>query len=335
MYMPSASARRATSAPELKQWIRPVKAPLRVLVLEDVAGLAVGVARVDDQRQAGLARRRDVGAEALGLLGARAVLVIEVEAGLADADHLGMARRLDQPVGRALPLLLGLVRMHADRAPDIGVALGDGRAPVELVEPRADGQHAGHAGRAGARQHARLVAGKLGKVEMAVAVDQHQPPRLSRTRRNAGTRPAASAAPCPARSSRSKAANALALGRHGELIEDLGRRIGHEGLHQQRHAADRLGQHPQHACRAAPDRSWRAPTAPARRHSGWRRRSLPRSRSARDGRPARPARRARRPSSALARSSSAVSASRDRALGRHLAAAVLGDDRQHALARLP
>ena len=60
--------------------------PLRVLLLEDVAGLPVGVASVDDQRQAGLARRSDVGAEALDLLGPRAVLVVEVEAGLADAD---------------------------------------------------------------------------------------------------------------------------------------------------------------------------------------------------------------------------------------------------------
>ena len=38
---------------------------LAVLLLEDVAGLGVGVARVHDQRQAGFARRRDVGTEAL------------------------------------------------------------------------------------------------------------------------------------------------------------------------------------------------------------------------------------------------------------------------------
>ena len=125
------------------------------------------------------------------------------------------------------------------------------RTLLELVEPRADGQHAGDAGRAGARQHARLVAGELGEVEMAVAVDQHQR-QPSQARRSAGTRPAAWAAPCPARSSRSKAANARSPGRHGELVEDLARRVGHEGLHQQGHAPDRLGQHPQH--RVAPHR---------------------------------------------------------------------------------
>ena len=267
---------------------------LGVFLLEDVAGLAVGVAGMDDQRQAGLARRRDMGAEALGLLGARAVLVVEVEPGLADADDLGMARGLDQAVGRALPLLLGLVRMDADRAPDIAVALGDGAHLVELVEPGADGQHAGHAGGAGARQHAGLVARELGEVEMAVAVDQHQLAAplspLGPARRSAGTRPAAPAAPCRTRSSLSKRGERPLVRRHGELVEDLARRVRHEGLHQQGHPPDGLGQHPQH--RVAPRRIGlgAAPTAPARRHSGWRRRSLPRSRSARDGRPARRAR---------------------------------------------
>ena len=105
---------------------------------------------------------------------ARAVLVVEVEAGLADADHLGMARRLDQRGRECLPLLLRLVRMDADRAPDVAVALGDRPHLLELVEPRADGQHAGDARGPGARQHAGFVGRQLGEVEMAVAVDQHQ-----------------------------------------------------------------------------------------------------------------------------------------------------------------
>ena len=109
------------------------------------------------------------------------MLVVEVEAGLADPDHLGMTRRLDQPVGRTLALLLSLVRMHADRAPDIVVALGDRAHAVELVEPRADGQHGADAGGAGARQHARLVFCELREVEMAVAIDKHQAAALGST----------------------------------------------------------------------------------------------------------------------------------------------------------
>src|SRR3546814_3972190 len=68
-------------------------------------GVGVGVARMHDERQAGLARRGDVGAEAhlLGL--ARRMLVEIVEPGLADADHLVVAGQLDQPLGRLLALL--------------------------------------------------------------------------------------------------------------------------------------------------------------------------------------------------------------------------------------
>jgi hypothetical protein len=187
---------------------QPGEAAFGVFLLEDVAGFPIGVARVHDQGQAGLARSGDVGAEALGLLRARAVLVVEVEAGLADADNLGMAGRLDQAVRRALPLLLRLVRMNAHRAPDIVVAFGDGAHLVELVEPCADGQHAGHARATGARQHARLVARKLGKVEMAVTVDQHQLAAFAGSTKRGNT-PCGFGSAVPATSSRSKAANAL------------------------------------------------------------------------------------------------------------------------------
>ncbi len=167
---------------------------LPVLVFQDVAGLVVGVARVDNQRQASLTGGYDVGPEALGLLVARAVVVMEVEAGLADAHHLGMARRRDQPVGVALPLVLGLVRMDADRAPDIVVPLGDGADALELVEARADRQHGADSRRLRARQHARLVDCELGKVEMTMAVDQHVRPRPL-VRRSVGRHPAVWAAP--------------------------------------------------------------------------------------------------------------------------------------------
>ncbi len=86
---------------------------LFVLILKNITGLAIGIARVDDQRQAGLASRCDMGAEADRLFLARAVLVVEIETGFADANHLGMACRLDQPIGGALPLLLRLMGMDA------------------------------------------------------------------------------------------------------------------------------------------------------------------------------------------------------------------------------
>ena len=61
---------------------------------QDAGRVVVGVAGVDDQRQAGLARRLDVLAENVLLDVARAVFVEIVEAGLADADDLRMLRPL-------------------------------------------------------------------------------------------------------------------------------------------------------------------------------------------------------------------------------------------------
>ena len=63
--------------------------------------------------------------------------------------------------------------------------------------------------RAGARQHARLVAGKLGEVEMAVAVDQHQLAAFAGSTKRGNT-PCGLGSAVPGTSSRSKAANALA-----------------------------------------------------------------------------------------------------------------------------
>ena len=60
-------------------------------LLQDARHVVVGLARMDDQRQSGLARRRDVVAEALLLRVARAVVVVIVEPGLADRHDLGMA----------------------------------------------------------------------------------------------------------------------------------------------------------------------------------------------------------------------------------------------------
>ena len=98
------------------------------LLLEHAGNVGVGVARMDDERQAGLPRRGDMGAEALLLHVARAVVVVIVEPRLADRHHLGMARELDQLLHHDVGLLGGVVRMRADRAEHIVMRLDDGRA---------------------------------------------------------------------------------------------------------------------------------------------------------------------------------------------------------------
>ena len=74
MKSPSAMARRASSGPPVKQCSTAGKAPFPVSSSRMRAGVGVGIARMDDQRQAGLARRGDVAAKASLLRVARAEL---------------------------------------------------------------------------------------------------------------------------------------------------------------------------------------------------------------------------------------------------------------------
>ena len=93
---------------------------------------------------------------------------------LSDRDHLGMARAPDQLIGGDVQLLVRMMRMGADRAVDIRKALGDGEHLGVAFDPRRDGDDTRDAGRPRARNHGIELAGEIGKIEMAVAVDQHQ-----------------------------------------------------------------------------------------------------------------------------------------------------------------
>jgi hypothetical protein len=64
-------------------------------LLEHASDIGIGLARVDNERQAGLARSGDVGSEALLLHIARAVVIVIVEPSLADRDNFWVARKLD------------------------------------------------------------------------------------------------------------------------------------------------------------------------------------------------------------------------------------------------
>ena len=76
------------------------KRSLRHFVLEDAAAVLIGLAGVDDQRQAGGAGGGDMGAKAALLRFARAVLVEIVEPGFAQRHDLRMPGQLDQFVRR-------------------------------------------------------------------------------------------------------------------------------------------------------------------------------------------------------------------------------------------
>jgi hypothetical protein len=66
-----------------------------------------------------------------------------------------------------------MMGMGADRAEDIVMRLGDRAKRREIADFGRYAEHEPDAGRLGARQHAVEIGLKLGKIEMAVAVDQH------------------------------------------------------------------------------------------------------------------------------------------------------------------
>ena len=129
---------------------------------------------MDDERQSGLARGGDMRAEALLLHVARAVVVMIVEPRLADRHHLGMTRDLDQFLDHDIGLLGGIVRMRADRAEYIVMRLDDVFQFVEAMHARGDGHDQSDACRPRALEHGVEIGAEFGKIEMAMAVDQHR-----------------------------------------------------------------------------------------------------------------------------------------------------------------
>ena len=173
MKSPSAMARRARSATAGKAMQHGREGALPCFLFEDARHVVVGVARMDHQRQPGFARRRDVAAKAALLRLARRVVVVIVEAGLADRHDLGVPRARDQVARRHVQFLVGVVRMGADRAEDVGKSLGDRQHLGVARDPRRDGDQAADAGRARAGDHAVELGGEIREIEMAMAVDQH------------------------------------------------------------------------------------------------------------------------------------------------------------------
>src|SRR5262249_26264719 len=103
-----------------------------------------------------------------------ASIVVVVKSGLSDRDHLGMARARDQLVDGDVELLVRVMRMGADRAVVIGKALGDGEHLGVAFDLGRDGDDARNAGRPRARNDGIELTGEIGKIEMAMAVDQCQ-----------------------------------------------------------------------------------------------------------------------------------------------------------------
>jgi hypothetical protein len=82
-------------------------------------------------------------------------------------------RQLDQLARCNAVFFISVMRMSADRAIDGGKPLGDGEQPAETFDPGRDRDDTADPRRLGARDNGVEILGKIRKVEMAVAVDEH------------------------------------------------------------------------------------------------------------------------------------------------------------------
>ena len=127
---------------------------------------------MDHQRQPELARQRDLRAEnALGDV-ARRVVVVIVQPGLADADAFAMGGEAADRRRVRLGLLGRLMRMRADGEIDVGEPLGQRLIDGAARDSGRDRHHALDARRARARDDGVEFFGEIGKIEMAMAVDE-------------------------------------------------------------------------------------------------------------------------------------------------------------------
>src|SRR3546814_17261955 len=102
------------------------------LFAEQGRRVGVGIARVDDDRQAGPLRRVAVAAETVLLPHAVALVVIIIEPGLADTDYARVHGTFDPLRGLDVGMMIAAVRMDTDASPDLRVRLSSGKHPVPL-----------------------------------------------------------------------------------------------------------------------------------------------------------------------------------------------------------
>ena len=151
----------------------PCQRPFGGFVGENPDGVVLGLAHMDDGRQPRFTCRHQMVAETRLLGPVVTVHIVEIKPGLADTHYLGMAGQLQQPFRcGGLSLLVRLVGMNADAAPDVIVVLGDAAHTLKTVKPGGNGEHGSYPGMAGAGKHSFQVIPEPGKIEVTVAVHQ-------------------------------------------------------------------------------------------------------------------------------------------------------------------
>ena len=149
-----------------------ISTPLHLLY-EDFSGIVLGIAGVDDQRQPGVARRRDMRAEAGALTIAVRMVVIIVEPGFSDRDDTAVRRLCDELGSVDIGMGIGLVRVDAHRGPNVGILLCRCNHLIPFTLARRDVEHSLDAGCTGTRERTRLIIDEPFVIQVTVRIDEH------------------------------------------------------------------------------------------------------------------------------------------------------------------
>src|ERR1700748_3307066 len=97
-----------------------------------------------------------------------------IQSRLPEGNDLGMFRQFDQFAGGNAILFVRLMRMRSDRTIDVREPSGDIEQCSEPADPRRNRYDASDAGGFGPGDDSIEIIGKIGKIEVAMAVDQHR-----------------------------------------------------------------------------------------------------------------------------------------------------------------
>jgi len=137
--------------------------------LVDRRGLAILVAAVDDDRQAGLAGDADLRLEGAPLVGGAGGLVVVVDPGLADRPHLLVRGETGDLLSFRVVESTCLGRVSADAGEDLLVALGGPYCDGVLLTAETDVEHALDACLERVRD--QLGLGPIAEEQMRVGID--------------------------------------------------------------------------------------------------------------------------------------------------------------------
>ncbi len=268
---------------------------------------------------------------------ARAVIVVEIETGLADADDPRMFGQRGQLIGRRSP------RARPLRADAPRPSTRRRRTPRRWRAPPGTG-------RAACRSSASCRRRRPGRGRSPHRARRRNPenrdgngcrpacPLPSPGRRVAVNKPRKDAARRrygpPRRKTLFQLGKIACISGHRELVEQCSGRVGHKRLHQDPEMAQNLSQSIKNRLHPLGITASAAPTAPAHRHSGWRRRPPARSSPAQCEKPARRPAAAPGPEARAPRRAAARRLRRTSPGSGIVAAAVAVDHAQHALRQI-